>query len=259
MKHRWWILAGGLIAILILIFSSTEKKEQLLALEVDKETTPTMFTRDAHSFVSDSGYTRYKIEAPLWYVYDEAEIPNWKFNDGVYLEKYNDSMQVTATFICDSAIYLSPTRLWEFIGNVRMRNELGDRFLTEQMFWNTSTHKIYSDSFIHIEKADRIIEGYGFSTDEKIQDYVVKRPTMIIPVSDFNRRRNATADSTAVGAGNAAPDSTAQTEKQQTPQRASTKAPEAQPEAESPTQTSPTREPVKLQRNSGLKLMRNGK
>lgn len=196
-KTARWTIFGVAVAVVValIVVGKPKEKKKLADLDFDPETTPTMFTDSVETFISDSGYVRYKIEADVWYVFDEAERPNWKFNRGLYLEQYDDSMAIVSTFICDSAIYLSNDKLWEFIGNVRMRNQAGDRFLTEQMFWDTRDHKIYSDSFIHIERSDRIIEGFGFETDEKISDYIVRRPTMIIPVSDFNRQRNPGADS----------------------------------------------------------------
>lgn len=197
-KKRWWaliIIAAAIAAIV----SGRKEQEKASATDYDPETTPTMFTSDATSYVSDSGYTRYYIETTQWYVFDEAKEPNWKFPEGLYGEKFDNDMAVIATFECDSAIYLSQPRLWELIGNVRINNELGDRFLTQHLFWNTVDHKMYSDSFIHIEKSDRIIEGYGFVSDERISDYVVNRPSMIIPASELNRDRSA--------GGSEAPDS----------------------------------------------------
>lgn len=195
--RRWVILAAALIAIGVLVASRPQKKEKGINLEVDPERTPTMMTTDASSLVSDSGYVRYKIEAPIWKVFDAAEEPNWKFGQGLYVEQYDDSMHVSGTFVCDSAIYRTTPKLWEFVGNVRVRNVAGDRFVTQLLFWNERERKIYSDSFIHIEKSDRVIEGYGFESDDRIEDYTVHHPTMIIPVSDFNRARNDTASTDA--------------------------------------------------------------
>lgn len=199
-KTRWWVFAAAVIAIAAyLIFSPAEKPKQKFNINFDPETTPTMWTDSVETWVTDSGYVRYKIEAELWEVFDEAKRPNWKFRQGLYLEQYDDTMGIAATFICDSAMFLSNEKLWEFSGNVRLRNTLGDRFLTEKMFWNTNLHKIYSDSFIHIEKTDRIIEGYGFDSNENITDYTVRNPKMILPMSDFNHRKaNMTAEKDSV-------------------------------------------------------------
>lgn len=189
-KKRWWALI--IIASLAAVMIATGKKEEenIAPIDYDPETTPTMYTSDATSYVSDSGYTRYYIETTQWFVFDDAKEPNWKFPEGLYGEKFDNDMQVIATFECDSAVYLSSPKIWELSGNVRINNEFGDRFLTQHMFWNTAEHKMYSDSFIHIEKSDRIIEGYGFISDERISDYVVHRPSMIIPASELSRDRS---------------------------------------------------------------------
>lgn len=190
---------AGVIACVGLYFAFHEDKEKTtVPFEYDPETIPTMTTRDVVTLISDSGYIRYNIQAPLWLMFSEAAVPHWSFPEGLYLEKYNDSMAVNATFECDSATFLSNDKIWKFGGNVRMLNDLGDRFLTQQLDWNQQTHKITSDSFIHIEKTDRIIEGYGFESNENITQYRIHNPSMILPMSDFNRASSATpADSVA--------------------------------------------------------------
>lgn len=191
-RKRWIAFAAVIAIIAVLAITRREEQQQGVQIDYDPETIPTMLTRDAISLISDSGYIRYNIKAPVWYVFDEASEPNWKFNDGLYIEQYDDNMNVSGTFRCDSAIYKSRLKLWEFVGNVRMHNVAGDRFLTQQLFWDENARKINSDSFIHIEKSDRIIEGYGFTSDDRIENYTVTHPTMIIPVTDFNRNHEAT-------------------------------------------------------------------
>lgn len=199
-KKRWWALIIIAIIAATMIATGKKEQEQVTPIDYDPETTPTMFTTDATSYVSDSGYTRYYIETTKWYIFDDAAEPFWKFPEGIYGEKFDNDMNVIATFECDSAVYKSAIKLWEFSGNVRINNEFGDRFLTQHLFWNTGEHKMYSDSFIHVEKSDRIVEGYGFVSDEKITDYIVHRPSMIIPTSALNRDRNAQADNDSLQA-----------------------------------------------------------
>lgn len=150
-------------------------------LEIDGNVTPTMITDSVNSFVSDSGITRYQIEAPKWLMFDDADEPYWLFPQGLKLKQFDDSMQMASTLICDTARYFSGKKLWKLDGNVRMRNIGGDKFLTDQLFWNQNSRKVYSDSFIHIERADRIIEGYGFVSNEEITIYTIRRPTGIFP------------------------------------------------------------------------------
>lgn len=151
---------------------------------IDGNAVPTMITDSVDSFVSDSGITRYHIVAPLWLMFDKADEPCWKFPESLHLQRYDDNMNVTATVDCDSAVYFTALKLWRLDGNVRMRNLDGDRFLTEQLFWNQQDHTIYSDLFVHIERTDRIMEGYGFISNEQMTRYTLRRPTGIFPVRD---------------------------------------------------------------------------
>ena len=165
---------------------------------------PTMLTTDVSTYVSDSGYTRYHITAPLWIMYEEADTPYWTFPDGMYLEKYDDNMNTDATFRTDSATYFSSRKIWRFDGNVNMRNTDGDRFATPQLFWDQNTRRVYSDSFMHIVRSERIIEGYGFESNEAMTEYTVLHPQMILPIdrmrSERHDRQNAdSAASTSSG------------------------------------------------------------
>lgn len=160
-------------------------EEKIEPVGIDGNIVPTMTTRDVDTYISDSGITRYHITAEQWLMFDNADEPHWKFPDGMFMERYDDHMTQAATIVCDSAFYFTGKRLWRLDGNVRMRNVEGDRFLTEQLFWDQNRHKVYSDSFIHIERSDRTIEGYGFESNENMTAYTILRPSGIFPVSDF--------------------------------------------------------------------------
>ncbi|MDE6306340.1 MAG: LPS export ABC transporter periplasmic protein LptC [Muribaculaceae bacterium] len=168
--------------------------------ELDRTGMPTMVTRDVETYISDSGITRYHISTVLWKVFDEAEEPYWKFPDGLFLEKFDDNLQRDATVESDSATYFSNKRLWRLDGNVRMVNTAGDLFLTNQIFWDQIKHEVYSDSFIHIERSDRTIEGYGFESNDQMTAYTVRNPSGIFPANRF--RGGEEPDTTAAEADN---------------------------------------------------------
>lgn len=187
------------LAAALLAAGCGEDEHHYVANIGDGMTTPTMATRDVETLISDSGYTRYKVVTPLWQMFEDAEDPFWRFPEGVYLEQYDQQMNPESSVECDSAHYFSRRRLWRLDGNVVMVNTARDSFLTQQLFWDQQTRKMYCDSFIHIVRSDRIIEGYGFESDQNMSSYLVRRPTAIIPVE----RRDAHEPDTA------APDSAA--------------------------------------------------
>lgn len=179
-----------LIALSFILPSCKEERKSYVSVTSNPDSIQTMVTRDVVSLISDSGMTRYRILSKLWLVYDEAEVPTWKFPIGLKLEQFDDSFRIAATVKCDSATYFKNQKLWRLDGHVDIRNIKKEVIETEQIFWDQVNHKVYSDSFVHIERADRILEGYGFTSNEKLTEYVIRRPSGIIPVPE---RKDTTA------------------------------------------------------------------
>lgn len=163
----------------------SDDRRETISISADPETFPTMRTVNVSTLISDSGYTRYHITTPLWLMYEEAAEPHWNFPSGLFIVQFNDSMQESGIFTADTATYFSLKKIWRFDRNVRMKNVDGDRFRTQQLFWDQNTRKVYSDSFIHIERADRTIEGYGFISNESMTDYTIRHPSGIFPTNAF--------------------------------------------------------------------------
>ncbi|MDE5607454.1 MAG: LPS export ABC transporter periplasmic protein LptC [Muribaculaceae bacterium] len=161
----------------------------------DSRRYPTMATTDVSTLISDSGYTRYHITAPRWLMFEEADTPYWSFPEGVYMEQFDDTLAICATFQADSATYLSARKIWRFDGRVNMLNSDGDRFATSQLFWDQNKRQVYSDSFMHIDRNSRIIEGYGFESNEQFTEYTILHPQMSLPVE--RSPRTARTDSTS--------------------------------------------------------------
>lgn len=179
------MLPAAFAATLLLAAGCRDEARPGVTGNIDPEVTPTMMTRDVETLISDSGITRYRIVSPLWLVYDEAEVPRWRFPRKLHLEKFDDVLRVVATVDCDSATYYKSRQLWQLDGNVHIENALKEKFLTNQLFWDQRTHKVYSDSFIHIEKPDRTLEGYGFTADERMTSYTIRRVSGIFPAKDL--------------------------------------------------------------------------
>lgn len=175
------------------LWSCKEKEQELMKGNFDPEHFATMTTTNVETLISDSGVVRYKIESPLWLVFDQAQEPVWKFPKGVHLEKFNDLFRVEAEVKCDSALYFKNKQLWRLDGYVEITNIAGEKFLTPQLYWDQRQQKLYSDSFIHIEQRGRIIEGYGFSSNERLTQYEIKKVMGMFPSADFQPGRGGMA------------------------------------------------------------------
>ena len=170
-----------LCCVVLVLIGCREESRPGRTANMDLEVTPTMITNNVETLISDSGVTRYRIIAPIWLMYEEATVPRWRFPKSLHLERYDDFMRVESTVDCDSATYFSKDQIWRLDGNVRIISTMGDKFLTNQLFWDQRLHKVYSDSFIHIEKPDRTLEGYGFTANERMTEYKINRVSGIFP------------------------------------------------------------------------------
>lgn len=179
----------ALAIILSMLISGCKEDGKLgVAKRIDPSKMPSMSTVNVATLISDSGIIQYKIVSPLWNVYDEVDTPYWNFPKGVYLQKYDRKFNVIASVAADSAKYYRMLNLWKLDGNVEMKKEPGELFLTQQLFWDQRRNRLYSDSFIHIETPQRMLEGHGFESNDRLTEYHISRPTGIFPVDESLRR-----------------------------------------------------------------------
>lgn len=148
------------------------------------EVVPTMTTSDVQTVISDSGHTRYRIAAPLWNMFEEAREPHWTFPKGVTCEELDNNYNSMSTIQCDSAYFDKNKSLWTLTGNVRITNVTGDIVLTDELMWDQHAHRLYSNAFIHIEKQGRIIEGYGYESNERLTTYQLRQVEAIFPIDE---------------------------------------------------------------------------
>ena len=172
------------IVMLVLFPSCTGKKKDLAAPIVCRDSLPSMTTIGVSSLISDSGVVRYKIIAEEWLVYDKTNPPRWSFEKGIFLEKFDNDMHVDAKIKADTAYYYDKQKLWDLRGRVSIRSQKGEKFDTEQLYWNQNTEKVYSDKYIRIEQEEKIITGYGFNSNQQFTDYVIRNTAGIFPVDE---------------------------------------------------------------------------
>lgn len=174
-----------LLTITALVTSCKDEVTSVVKHATDPEEVPTMSTRDVQTIISDNGHTRYRISTPLWNMYEESKEPHWVFPKGVKAEEMDSAYHVVTTIKCDSAYYDEAQQLWDLRGNVHITSGGGaDNILTNQLYWNQIQHKLYSNEFIHVEKQGRVIEGYGYESDEHFATYTLRKVEAIFPVDE---------------------------------------------------------------------------
>ena len=145
---------------------------------------------EVNSLVSDSGLTRYRLNAKEWLVFDKAKDPYWYFPEGIYVEKFDTLFQTEASIKADTAFYFSKRELWRLVGNVKVESLQGEKFDTSELFWNQKEGKVYSDKYIRIEQEDKIITGVGFESNQEMTQYKIFNSKGTFPVSESKASEN---------------------------------------------------------------------
>lgn len=150
----------------------------------DRAAMPSVDTWDVTTLISDSGITRYRITTPRWQVFDKAHPAYWLFPKGIYLEKFNPDFSIDAQLKADSAYYNTEDQIWHLVGHVHALNLDGEQFDTPFLMWEQKTEMITSDSVITITKAQSVIHGIGFRSNQEMTKYTIMHPTGVIPIKD---------------------------------------------------------------------------
>lgn len=182
-NHRFVVWIMGII-LLAGVGSCKKPKNEMVGIIDDKREIPTLSTEDVSTLISDSGVTKYRITAKQWDMYDKAKEPYWYFPLGLFVEKFDSLYQTEASIKSDTAYFYKNKRLWKLVGNVNVVNVNDEKFVTELLYWDQRTQRIYSDAFIHIERQDVILEGVGFESNESLTKYTIRTPSGIFPISD---------------------------------------------------------------------------
>ena len=173
------------LAVLAILFCSCGKQDVGQNEEyVPREQVAVLLTDSVSTLISDSGVTRYRIEAPQWLIYDRTDPPYQEFPYGIYLEQFDTELKVQASLKADYAYYDENAQQWLLRGNVHALNRKGEQFDTPEMRWDQKSHRVFSDTTIHITREKSIITGVGFDSNEEMSKYTILNPTGVFPIKE---------------------------------------------------------------------------
>lgn len=175
--------ATAFVAVAVCFLGACNAEVEQYSGEKDT-TTPTLRSLDVKTVISDSGVTRYRASTDEWLVFNNVKKPYWLFPKGLRIEQFDKNLETEANIYCDQARYNVPLKLWRLDGNVRITNRKGEKFETEQLFWDQINAKVYSDKQIKIQQPSCILTGRGFESNETMTHYEISHPEGVIPISE---------------------------------------------------------------------------
>ncbi len=171
--------------------------------DVSYETLMTELSQDLRMTMSENGRPSYIFETVLVEGYGLAREPYREFREGVKIVTYSDSLNTKdATLTANYAIYYDKRKLWEAKGDVVVIKEDGKELYTQQLFWNSTTQRIYSNvdtKIVDTTKGDTYI-GEGFESDEQMNDWKFRKMKgrMNVDMSSARPKRDTTEQARGV-------------------------------------------------------------
>ncbi len=158
----------------ILLYSCAERRDK-------NDEDESMLTQQSDSLTiiqSSEGHREFVFKTPLMERYELAREPYMEFRRGVEITTYDDSTGLEeSNLVADYAIFFEKRELWEAKGNVVARNADGQTLYTQQLFWNQSTHRVYSNVDSKVVQGQDVFIGEGFESDDKFEKWSFRKFT----------------------------------------------------------------------------------
>lgn len=147
-----------------------------------RDSLPVMTTYGVSKLISDSGVVKYKLVAEEWRYYDRTQPARQEFPKGIFMERYDKAFKVDMYLTADTA-YCYDNYLWELRGRVFVcERTKGITYSSEQLYWDTRNHRLYSHTYMHIVTPDRDLQGDWFEANDQLSDYHVKQTRGYMPL-----------------------------------------------------------------------------
>lgn len=174
------LFPGVLLAMLLLAACKNDPKE-INAL-VSKSTIQEDKAYDVTIYYSENGRTRARLSTKEFVRNEVAKPPFVDMKQGVKVEFFDDSLNIESTLDARYARY------YEKQGNILVRdsivvvNKKGERLNTEELVWNETLRKFYTEKFVRITTPTQTMYGDGLEANEDFSWYQIKNPKGVVKV-----------------------------------------------------------------------------
>jgi len=166
-----------------LLLASCQNDDGIREEFVDKVAEiPVEISKNVELLYSDSAKVKARMTTPLLYQYKKPvkdEMP-----EGVKVEFFNAvTLEVESYLTSKKAVRDIEKGEIEVTDSVVVNNSKGETLTTEQLIWDEHKRIIFTDKYVKITTPDKIIEGYGLTADENLNNYQIKKMSGVVYMS----------------------------------------------------------------------------
>lgn len=153
--------------------SCKHNKADAIAEKYTPDSVPSMISFNDTVVYSDSGRVKLIIETPEIIIFDKAKDPYTIFPNKAYMEEYDSLMVVKTKLWADTIWNYNRKKLWKFKGNVRIEKDDGKIYESDELYWDESKDKIYSNKPVMIHEPNKAtIRASKFESNQNMTDRI---------------------------------------------------------------------------------------
>ncbi len=173
-----------LITVVLVFVSCNENKVKptIDNLIIDGEY-PSQESWDSKILFSEEGKIKAVVYAEHLTKFDNTQET---YLEGVKILFYNDDGVNTSVLTSDSGKVNDITKNMYAIRNVVAISDSGDTLTSDELLWVNKEKKIKTEKFVTIKSEEETIQGYGFESDQNLNNYVIYKITYITTNNDKN-------------------------------------------------------------------------
>lgn len=182
------LLVFGLKSIVVFFFTtmlfSCENQMETIRELTMMDTIPAQIAKEVRIIYSDSAQVQMILSSPLLYQIGGDE-PYIEFPKGLHINTYNKNNVLVSELQADYGKRYEKRKLMEVENNVIIINhQSGKKLLTEHLFWNERTKKIYNKDFVTIIEKDKTIHGDSLRANESFDHIEIFNVNGTVDIKD---------------------------------------------------------------------------
>jgi LPS export ABC transporter protein LptC len=159
---------------ILIIFISLSCSEEKVQPQVEHSVTigeiPSNESWNSKTTFTDEGKIRAVLFSNHLKMFDKQKIT---LLDGVKIDFYDKDQKKKSFLTSLRGKVDDVTKNMFAIDSVVAKNDSGVVLRTNELVWHNDNQKITSDKFVRITSPKEIIEGYGFESDQHLDNYVI--------------------------------------------------------------------------------------
>ncbi len=159
--------------IALLLFSSCQNDLEEIDKVISGEMISVETAKDVSMVYSDSAEVRVMVEGPVMLRHLDKENPRQEFTHGVKVVFFGVRQQVESVLTAKYALRLEKKNQIIVRDSVVWASEKGEKLETEELIWEESKEKVYTNRFVTITKPDEVIYGYGFEASQDFSTWTI--------------------------------------------------------------------------------------